>query len=112
MTCPARKLIVIGVALVALVVAAGAGAVVRYTIFTVNRGQWAVLSGTKINCQNELSIGKIKIPGFVCYLYDASHGSVAVPRSYVLFITARDVQITRRSLNGRTRSVVRTYNNP
>jgi hypothetical protein len=107
-----RKLALITAALLALVFAGVGGAVVKYTIFRVNRGQWAALSGTNIDCRNELSLGPNIVPGFNCILYGARPGSGPVGRTYELFVTVPAIVIERLTPSGKGRTIVRSYNNP
>ena len=90
MTGPARKLIVVFACLVCLVVAGGAGAIVRATIFTITPGNFARLSGTGIYCKSLVSSTKLR--SFQCFSTPGP-GSHAVVGSYFLVINQAGVTV-------------------
>jgi hypothetical protein len=105
MTGPARKLIVVVAILVGLVVAGGAGAIVRYTIFTIQYHHYAWLPGTKVFCENAVTH---KQRAFVC----SDSLPRGVPRTYIVVVGQPGVEVGRWSGTGKTASTIRKFNNP
>jgi hypothetical protein len=95
-----KKLVLIVAVLCALIFAGIAGGVANYTIFRVDNGQWAHLSGTQIYCQNQRS--STNTPSFQCTVFGAASRSFPVGGSYGLFINQYEVVINHSSPNGRT----------
>jgi len=104
MTIPARKLLVIVAALVALIMAGAAGAVVRYTIFTIQTNQSARLSGTNVYCQHLLA--QPYSNEFLCAVWGPRHG---VPNAYGFYIAQGGLFAVRWSSNGKTLKSVRDF---
>src|ERR1700730_778986 len=87
-----RKALVIGVALVALILAGAAGAIVRYTVFSITPGNYARLSGTNLYCSNRLSTAGTRT--FVCALYHGP-GKPKVDGTYALAIAQAGITVER-----------------
>lgn len=105
MSGPVRKLSVIAAVLVALVAAAGAGALVRATIFTISYHQFARLSGTKLFCVNAVDH---KQRAFVC----SDLLPRGVPRTYNVVVGQPGIEVGRWSANGNGASTIRKLDNP
>jgi hypothetical protein len=112
MTGSARKLALVAAVLVALVLAAGAGAIVKDTIFTIQYHHYAWLPGTKVFCENNVSH---KQRAFVCS-EPLPRGSDSlprgVPRTYIVVVGQPGVEVGRWSGTGKTASTIRKFNNP
>jgi hypothetical protein len=105
MTGSARKLALVAAALVALVVAATAGAIVKDTIFTIPYHHYASLSGTKIFCENVVSTYKQRVFGCSDLL------PRGVPRTYFVVVGQPGIEVGRWSAKGGV-STIRKFNNP
>jgi hypothetical protein len=105
MTGPTRKLIVIVAALVALVVAGGAGAIVRYTIFTIQTNNTAVLARTLVYCQHRSAS---KLHFFSCVVHVPHQLN---PKPYIMYFTPHVIVVGRVSSSGQTKPV-RNFLNP
>jgi hypothetical protein len=106
MTASARKLVVIAAALVALASAGVGGAVVKYTIFTIQYQHFARLSGTKVFCVN--SVNSHQQRAFLCSV-SLPRG---VPRTYLVAVGQAGMEVGRWSATGSTPSTLRKFANP
>lgn len=107
MTGRTRKLTLIVAALAALVLAGAAGAIVRYTVFTITPGNFARISGTNVYCANVLDTTKKR--AFVCYL----HGSrYPLKGTYGVVIDEDGMSIERWTTDRNGYTVVRRFANP
>jgi hypothetical protein len=105
MTGPVRKLTLIAAALVALIVAATAGAVVRYTVFTIQTNNTAVLARTLVYCQHRSAS---KLHFFSCVVHVPHQLS---PKPYIMYFTPHVIVVGRVSSSGQTKPV-RNFLNP
>jgi hypothetical protein len=109
MSGPVPKAMVIGVALVALILAGAAGAIVRYTVFTITPGNYARLSGTNLYCSNRLSTDKSRT--FFCALYGGA-GKPTVDATYAFAINQRGIVVERLTNTSTGYEVTRRFANP
>jgi hypothetical protein len=105
MSCSARRLIVIVAALVALAVAGGAGAIVRYTIFTIRTNDTAVLARTLVYCQHRSAS---KVHFFSCVVHVPHQLN---PKPYIMYFTPHAIVVGRVSSSGQAKPV-RNFLNP
>jgi hypothetical protein len=104
-----RKTMVIGVALVALILAGAAGAIVRSTVFTITPGNYARLSGTNLYCSNRLTNDKAR--ALVCGLYGGP-GKPKVPATYFFTTNQRGVTVERVTNTSKGYETTRGFANP
>jgi hypothetical protein len=111
MTGRTRKLTVVVAALLALTLAGAAGAVVRYTVFTITPGNFARFSGTNLYCANALANTKQR--AFTCSL-NASSGSTRYPvrGTYGLTMNEYGLSIQRWTTNKGGVTNIRKFGNP
>ena len=105
----ARKTMVIGVALVALILASAAGAIVRSTVFTITPGNYARLSGTNLYCSNRLATDKTR--AFVCGLYGGP-GKPKVPATYFFATNQRGITVEHVTNTSTGYEITRRFPNP
>jgi len=104
MTGLTRKLTLIAAGLVALIVAATAGAIVKDTIFTITLNHYAKLSGTRVYCQNNRPDH-----GFVCAVWGANNPA---PNLYSVLVAPGGVAVHRVSKTGTTDTFIAAFRNP
>ena len=103
-----RRLTVIGVLFVALVLAGAAGAIVRYTIFTITPGNFARLSGTNLYCKNGRSTKQRRV--FLCALYGGP-GKNTVRGTYGFAINQTGIVVERWGSSPEYK-VIKSFSNP
>ena len=103
-----RKAVLLSMAaVVALVMAGAAGAVVRYTIFTIQNHHYAHLAGTNVYCLN--SVNKHQQRAFVCLIYGPKYPAA---NTYTVVVGQPGLEIGRWSATGKTVSTLRKFTNP
>jgi hypothetical protein len=107
-TCSTRKLAVIVAALIALILAASAGAIVRYTVFTVTPGNWALRSGTDLYCHSQISSTKHR--SFFCF--PTSQGKYALKGTYSVLINKYEVSAEHATDAHGDNTIIRRFVNP
>ena len=109
MTGPTRKLVVIVAAVVCLALAGAAGAIVRYTVFTITPGNWAGVSGTGLYCNSIVTLKGQR--AFLCQSQPGP-GKHPLKGTYDVVINKNGVTV-QRSTNGQTgQALVRALVNP
>ena len=103
-----RRFTVIGVVFVALILAGAAGAIVRFTIFTITPGNFARLSGTNLYCKNGLSTANRRV--FLCALYGGP-GTHPVRGTYGFTINQRGIVVERWGSSPEYK-VIKSFSNP
>jgi hypothetical protein len=102
-----RLTVIVGV-LVALTLAGAAGAIVRYTIFTITPGNFARLSGTNLYCKNGRSTTHRRV--FLCALYGGP-GTLVVRGTYGFAIDQTGIVVERWG-SPPDYKVIRSFSNP
>jgi hypothetical protein len=106
MTGRTRKLTVIVAGLAALILAGAAGAIARYTVFTITPGNFARISGTNLYCANVLDTTKKR--AFVCYLNGSRY---PVKGTYGVVIDEFGTTIERWTTDRSGYTIVRKFAN-
>lgn len=110
MTSPTRKLVLIVAAVVCLVLAGAAGAIVRYTVFTITPGNFANVSGTGLYCQS-----LVTYKGHRAFLCQSQPGpGIHVLKGTYDFVVDKNGVTVQRSTSGQTgaTAIVRAFVNP
>lgn len=105
MTSRVRKLTVIAAVLVSLAVAGGAGAVVRYTVFTIQTNDTAVLARTLVYCQHRSAS---RVHFFSCVVHVPHQLN---PKRYIMYFAPHSIVVGRVSKSGQA-TPLRNFLNP